>query len=121
LKVSKVEVNSAYAIMQWCDALSLILCQRQLPTAGRAIEISRGPDGRRYDAIQREDAAKDDGSKSGSACTNLTVQPWPFQPSEFTVSIEASYLDQLTFKSNAELQAALRGARIEPITWRFLQ
>jgi hypothetical protein len=121
LKVSQAEANSAYAIMQWCDALSLILCQRQLPPAGRAIEISRGPDGRRYDAVQREDTADEDGSKAGSACISLTVQPWPFEPSQFSVSIEASYIDQLTFRSDTELRAALQAARIDPITWRFLQ
>lgn len=121
LKLSKAEVDGAYAIMQWCDALSLILCQRQLPPAGRAIEISRGPDGRRYDAVLREDSSDEDSSKSGSACISLTVQPWPFEQAQFIVSIEASYLDQLVFKSDAELRAALQAARIEPITWRFLQ
>lgn len=126
LKVSKVEVNGAYAIMQWCDALSLILCQRQLPTGGRAIEISAGPDGTRYDAIlQESDSVKGkaatDGSKPGSTQVTLTVQPWPFEDEEFSVSIEATYLDQLVFRSNAALQAALRAGKIAPITWTFLR
>ena len=34
LKVSKKEAEAAYALFQWCDRMSLILCRRELPEAG---------------------------------------------------------------------------------------
>lgn len=119
LKVNKAEAESAYAIMQWCDALSLILCQRQLPPDGRAVEVSRGPDGTRYDVMQRDDSPDEDEAKAGTIY--VTIKPWVFEEAEFSVSIEATYLDQLSFKSNDELRSALKSGRIEPIVWKFLR
>lgn len=31
--------------MKWCDRLSLILCQQQIPDNNRKLEINDGPDG----------------------------------------------------------------------------
>ena len=89
LGITKQESDQACAYMQWCDRLSLILTQRQLATRERALEISRGPDGRRYDIIQRQDST-------------LNVSPWPFDVPTFTVNVEASYLRQVTFKSASD-------------------
>ena len=47
LKVKAAEVQYAYDLMQWCDQFSLILCLDDLPAGQRALEISKGPDGRR--------------------------------------------------------------------------
>jgi hypothetical protein len=55
LGIEKEEVDAAYAFMQWCDRLSLILCQQELPDDERFLEISKGPDDRRYDIMQRSD------------------------------------------------------------------
>ncbi|MEG4574371.1 DUF3891 family protein [Microcoleus sp. N3A4] len=52
MKISQQEAESAYAFFQWCDRLSLILCTRELPAGERALEISVGPDGKRYDLLQ---------------------------------------------------------------------
>ncbi|MBC8171619.1 MAG: DUF3891 family protein [Anaerolineae bacterium] len=38
-------------MFQWADRLSLILCRRELPEADRALEISAGPDGIRYNVM----------------------------------------------------------------------
>lgn len=108
LQISKQEAEQAYAFMQWCDRFSLILCQQQLPEDERALEISTGPDGKRYDVIQLEDGT-------------VKVTPWPFEAKEFTVNVEASYLDQLQFKSSAELTEALQTAPIETKTWKFVK
>lgn len=43
LGIEKDEVDAAYAFMQWCDRLSLILCQKELPADERFLEISKGP------------------------------------------------------------------------------
>lgn len=108
LKITKKEAEEAYAFMQLCDRLSLILCNRELPAGERALEIAKGPDGKRYDITQRSDRT-------------VTVTPWPFEDEEFTVTVEASYLDRVQFDSNAELTAALQQALIQLLEWQFVK
>ena len=55
LNVKKADAEKAYAMMQCCDRLSLILCQRQLPEGERFLEISKGPTGERHDILKRAD------------------------------------------------------------------
>jgi hypothetical protein len=105
LKITKKEAEAGYAIFQWCDRMSLILCHRELPEDERALEVSVGPDGTRYDVICRE----------GS----LTLVPWPFESDRFTVYIESMQLSQLTFKDDKELQTMLDDAPITDLTWTF--
>ncbi|RDC64333.1 DUF3891 family protein [Adhaeribacter pallidiroseus] len=106
LKITKKEAQKAYDLMQWCDRLSLILCRRELPEAERALEISIGPDGSRYDVWQLNSGV-------------IQVAPWPFEFHNFSVSIEASYLAQLQFASEEELTAALRQAPIHTKHWEL--
>jgi hypothetical protein len=79
-----------------------------LPAGQRALEISKGPDGKRYDVVQRSDG-------------NLTVQPWPFAEEKFTVNVEACYLKQVKFDSNAELTQALQEAPIDILEWTLVK
>lgn len=104
LEVNKDEVESAYTYMRWCDRLSLILCQRQVPTGGRRLEITDGPDGQHY-TIYRPTP------------DSLGVTPWPFSCDRFTVSVDACYLSQLEFESNQELNKALKEAPRKALTW----
>ncbi|MEH2060656.1 MAG: DUF3891 family protein [Nostoc sp.] len=108
LGIKKDEVDSAYAFMQWCDRLSLILCQQELPADERFLEISKGPDGERYDIMQRRDQL-------------VTVKPWPFQEKQFTVNVEACDILQVKFESNAELTQALQSAPIKVLEWTFVK
>ncbi len=108
LKITKKEADEAYAFMQLCDRLSLILCNRELPAGERALEIAKGPDGKRYDIMQRSDG-------------NVTVTPWPFEEEEFPVTLEACYLNQVKFDSNDELTKALQQAPIELLEWKFVK
>jgi len=108
LKLKKGEAERDYAFMQWCDRLSLILARRELPERERLLEISQGPDGQRYDILQRSDKT-------------VTVQPWPFEDDNFAVELEASYLTQITFASNKELTEALKQAQIATLTWQFIK
>ncbi|MBD1881141.1 DUF3891 family protein [Coleofasciculus sp. FACHB-T130] len=108
LKITQKEADKAYAFMQWCDRFSLILCNHELPAGERALEISKGPDGKRYDVVQRSDG-------------NLTVQPWPFAEEKFTVNVEACYLKQVKFDSNAELTQALQEAPIDILEWTLVK
>lgn len=107
LQISKQAAEQAYAYFQWCDRLSLILCQHDLPVDERALEISTGPDGKRYDVILIADGVK--------------VTPWPFEQDKFTVNVEASYLSQLQFDSSAALTEALQSAPIKTLEWTFIK
>ncbi len=108
LGIEKEEVDAAYAFMQWCDRLSLILCQQELPDDERFLEISKGPEGQRYDIMQRSDNL-------------VVVKPWPFQNEKFTVNVEACDLSKVKFESNTELTQALQEAPIKVLEWTFVK
>jgi Protein of unknown function (DUF3891) len=108
LGIKKQEVDAAYAFMQWCDRLSLILCQQELPADERFLEISEGPDGQRYDIMQRSDQL-------------IVVKPWPFEDDKFTVNVEACDLSQVKFENNAELTQALQESPIKLLEWTFVK
>lgn len=108
LDVSKDDVAKAYAFFQWCDRLSLILCQQQLPEDERALEIGRGPDDERYDILQYSNG-------------DVTVKPWPFEDKAFTVNVEASHLSQIKFENNAALVEALQVAPLKTLEWNFVK
>jgi hypothetical protein len=90
--------------MQWCDRFSLILCRNELPEGERFLEVSTGPDGTDYTVTQRAD-------------DTLSVQPWPFEQERFELSVEASYLEQLSFKNDQELLEALKNSTIKDKVW----
>ena len=106
LKVNKTHAQQAYDLMQWCDRFSLILCRSQLPEAERTLEVSKGPDGVQYHVVQQQDS-------------QIQVNPWPFELKEFTVTVEATYLNQLQFKDETELTAALHVAPIRTKYWKI--
>ncbi len=104
LEVDPADAEAAYTFMRWCDRLSLILSQRQVPVGGRKLEITNGPDGQIY-SIYRLDSG------------DLGVTPWPFSCKSFTVKVDACYLSQLQFDSNDALRKALEEAPRETISW----
>jgi hypothetical protein len=106
LEIDPDEAERAYQFMRWCDRLSLILAQRKIPDVGRAIEITSGIEGQRYDVRELEDGC-------------LTVDPWPFEDDRFTVNVEAVSLSQLKYDSNDELVAALQEAPAKVLEWTF--
>ncbi|MBO2010423.1 DUF3891 family protein [Hymenobacter negativus] len=105
LKITKKQADQAYALLHWCDRLSLILCRHEVPEMGRAVEIHRGPDGTTHTLAQPE------------ASGPVIIRPWPFQAKEIEVSVEASILTQLQFQDDAELATALRAAPLETLRW----
>jgi hypothetical protein len=108
LGVSPEEAASAYRYLRWCDRLSLILAQRQVPVGGRQLDITHGPDDQLY-RVYRLDSG------------HLGVTPWPFSCDKFTVAVDACYLSQLQFATNDELRAALADAPRETLTWTFVE
>ncbi|MGL5074821.1 MAG: DUF3891 family protein [Waterburya sp.] len=108
LGVKKEEAESAYKFMKWCDRLSLILCQRQIPDNQREVEINQGADGKTYYLSQSQDGY-------------LTVTPWCFTQDKFTVKVEASYLSQIEFADNKSLKEALKIAPRKYLEWTFMK
>jgi hypothetical protein len=106
LEISQKEAESAYQFMKWCDRLSLILCQRQIPDNQRDLEINQGADGKTYYVSQSPDGY-------------LTVTPWCFTQEKFTVKVEASYLSQIEFADNQSLKKALKAAPRKYLEWTF--
>lgn len=105
LKITQKEAEAAYALFEWADRMSLILCRRELPEAQRSLEVSTGPDGTRYEV---------------SCCDGFVrVEPWCFEETQFTVSVETMQLNQLSFKDDQELKAALQAAPVTQQTWEF--
>lgn len=99
-KASQEEIDASYALLEFCDAFSLLICQNLVQPEGRKIEISDGPDRKTYML-----SALDDHS--------LSVHDWPFETDEFTVWYESRTLTQLSFKNVAEFKKALDLAKVE--------
>lgn len=105
-KATKAETAYAYAFVQWCDALSLVLCLDQVQPEGRRLEVSKGPDGASYYIFQSPDES-------------LCLDPWPFDVSEFSVHVETFQLAQLVFNDDKELYNALQDAPMVLKEWTF--
>ncbi|MGA7934486.1 MAG: DUF3891 family protein [Kovacikia sp.] len=108
LGIDKDKAERAYQFMRWCDRLSLILAQKKIPDAGRALEITSGIDGQRYDI-------------RGLADGRVTVEPWPFEADQFTVNVEACQLAELKYRDNNSLVKALQQAPIKVLEWTFVK
>ncbi|MVM30461.1 DUF3891 family protein [Spirosoma sp. HMF4905] len=104
MKATKQQAQYAYNFLQWCDAFSLILCQDLVPSAGRRIEISLGPDDIAY-------------FLSEQANGSLLVDPWPFDIPSFGLAVEAFQLKQLAFTTDQQLYNAIQQAYILRKAW----
>jgi len=92
--------------MEWCDALSLLLCQGNLPPEKRKLEISTGPDKKMYYLVQIDSET-------------LTVQPWPFETMKFQLSYEYRIIKQLDFSSSADFRKAFLKAPVKEQIWNL--
>lgn len=93
------EVNRAYALLEFCDAFSLLICQDQIPPEERRLEISQGPGGTSYQFFQQEQ--------------RLIVKPWPFECDRFEVSYERLSLKDISFENDKVFRKALQKAPVE--------
>lgn len=93
------EVSAGYELLEFCDALSLLICQELVQPENRKMEISNGPDGTMYQLSLADD-------------DHLIINPWPFQPDSFEVSYESRPLSQLIFKSSSHFVRLLRSAPV---------
>ncbi|MDN3550198.1 DUF3891 family protein [Mucilaginibacter aquaedulcis] len=106
LNLTIAEAERDYRLLEWCDALSLLLCQRENQPEARAVEISNGPNDKSYQLIQ-------------TAADTLTVAPWPFELPAFELYYETRLIPQLTFKDAAEFRNAFRAAKVSEKRWQF--
>ena len=106
LGISEQQAKSDYRLLEWCDALSLLLCQRAYQPQQRSIEISKGPDG--FAHYLRQD-------RTGV----LEVTPWPFEEEEFEVYIESRIIGQLIFRDDADFRKAFSSASVVNNSWIF--
>jgi hypothetical protein len=105
-KATKADAAYAYDFVQWCDALSLVLCLDQVPPEGRRLEVSKGPDGLSYTIFEQPDGT-------------LGMEPWPFDEPKFSVHVETFQLNKLVFDDDEELYNAIQDAPVALREWVF--
>ncbi|MBA3480639.1 MAG: DUF3891 family protein [Pirellulales bacterium] len=106
IDASVSDLEAAYQVLQFCDRISLILCQGGIPAMNRRIEIVSHIGSARYELW-------DNGDHS------LAVDPWPFETPEFEVGVEVRTIPQLMFSSDRELEKRLMASNVENRRWTF--
>ncbi len=106
--VTEEDIQKAYAIIEWCDAFSLLICQQLIQPENRKIEISRGPDDLCYQLHAPQENV-------------LCVDPWPFETSQFEVHYESRTLKQLKFESDQEFREILMKTPVEIHTFKLIK
>jgi hypothetical protein len=107
LGVTEEEVVVSYRWIRFFDWLSLVLCWRRLPDNGSPIALGMGPDGRDYSAHR---------TNTGE----VTLDPYPFGDSAFTVSVEARVIHQKTFQDPDLFKTIFWGVHPTTLEWRFV-
>ena len=105
--LSKSETKDIYDLLLFCDRLSLILCQNQIPTGNRQLEINSTINGKTYYIKQMD--------------TGICIEPWCFEESGFKLEFEYRLVNQPTFENNKELKGSLEKAAIELRQLKFLK
>lgn len=106
LGVQVQELKRSYRLVEWCDALSLLICQHGQQPEGRTVQISTGPDGESHQlkTVNNE---------------TLTVHPWPFEQDQFQLQYEARVIDQLAFRSTQQFKQVYQKCIPKIRTWNF--
>ena len=105
LHIDHGEAQRIYRLLEWCDALSLLLCQHEVQPEERSVEISQGPDGTSYHLLSKGN--------------QLTINPWPFEDSSFELRLEKRVVPQLQFKSNEEFKSQFLAAEVLEMCWEL--
>jgi len=105
LHIDQEEAQRIYRLLEWCDALSLLLCQHEVQPEERSVEVSQGPDGASYHLLSKDN--------------QLTVNPWPFEDHSFELRLEKRIIPQLQFKTNEEFKAKFLAADVLETCWEM--
>jgi hypothetical protein len=106
LNMKKTDALLVYDLLEWCDALSLLVCQAEMQPEARRLDISTGPDKKIYQLVQVDEHT-------------LTVQPWPFEEGQFTVRYDYRLLEQIQFRSSEEFRTVFLSADVKEKEWIF--
>jgi|GEM_PF-3317803 len=101
--VTKKQAAASYELLRFCDRISLIVAQNQVPDGGRKLEINKSINEKTYYITSDEGI-------------NI-ISPWPFEVSQFTICTEVYQVEQITFKNSTELQEHLM--HLQPILRAF--
>lgn len=108
LNISEEVDRKAYAVIEWCDALSLLICQQLVQPENRKIEISKGPDNSCYQLHAPQENI-------------LSVDPWPFETDQFEIHYESRTLSQLKFENAEEFRQVLMQTAPQIHSLRFMR
>lgn len=103
-QVTAKECKQYYEVLRFCDRLSLILIQGDLPADGRKLEINKSIENQRY-FIHDKDG-------------KMVVEPNPFEKS-FQITSEVYRLKQVQFDSSDQLREHLLHQLPHLKTWEF--
>lgn len=103
---SKAEVDAIYQVLVFADRCSLILCQNEIPTKNRALEINTSIDGKRFWIKEKESS-------------EIQIEPWIFEKNSFTLSAEYKLLKKNSFSSNNEFEKELKESSVKVKKWKF--
>jgi hypothetical protein len=104
LNITKEEALRVYDLLEWCDALSLLICKGEMQPEERRLEISTGPDKRMYHLSQVDE-------------NSLSVHPWPFEQNNFSVNYDYRPILQIQFRSSEEFRKAFLAADVKEKNW----
>ncbi len=104
LKISLDEAEKTYALLEWCDAFSLLICQKLYQPEQRSIEISNGPDEQGNQLVQLD-------------AGTLTVKPWPFEAEKFFIRYDSRMISKLSFADSADFKRCLLAAEVTENVW----
>jgi hypothetical protein len=102
--VNAVQCEEYYQVLRFCDRLSLILSQGDIPSDGRNLEINQSINGERYFVSGKKDV--------------IHVEPSPFAQ-EFILTTEVYKLEKIQFKSSDQLQEHLYNSLPVLKTWKI--
>ena len=102
----RADEDALYNILLFCDRCSLILSQDKIPEVERKLEINQTIKNNTYFI-------------SKNAENKIKIEPWCFENDYFTLSLEYRILTKASFKSNQELQEALKNAKVEIRIFQF--
>lgn len=106
LQISRQEALRIYELVEWCDALSLLICKGDMQPEERKVEISTGPDKNMYSLSQADEST-------------LCVDPWPFEVESFDVRYDTRMISKINFDSTEQLRQSLLAAEPEEKKWRI--
>ncbi len=102
------ELNKAYQILEWCDALSLLICKNKIQPEARKIEISSGLKESTYELCECRE-------------NELKIEPWPFESPEFSITYESKTIDTLSFKTPQAFRKTLLETPVDIHSYKMVE